>query len=279
MIDALRYEWVRLTSIRSTYWLVGAALFLHLLIGALIAWAATYGDEEITARWDSAMFGMIATAGASFGLTPMVGAYLLGMIGVLAMGHEYRYGTIRSTLTALPNRVTVLAAKATVTAVLAALVGAICIAMGVLVTALFGLNQADGEAFAQIGLGTVVYFALFTLWGLALGALVRNQTIAVALLLAVPSIVELLVRVGIGIAKAVMGTTEEADWLAAIAKYLPFDAGGQMFEYLIFADDDPSADQLPGLEPLSAVGGGVVMAVFVALLSAAAVFRFVRRDA
>ncbi len=36
---------------------------------------------------------------------------LLSMIGIFAIGHEYRYGTIRPTLSALPRRSNVLAAK------------------------------------------------------------------------------------------------------------------------------------------------------------------------
>ncbi|MBA2465316.1 MAG: ABC transporter permease, partial [Nocardioidaceae bacterium] len=32
MIDALRYEWIRIRTVRSTYWLTGVALAFALLV-------------------------------------------------------------------------------------------------------------------------------------------------------------------------------------------------------------------------------------------------------
>ena len=53
----------------------------------------------------------VMTAGASFVVMPVLAAAFYAVIGVMSMGHEYRYGTNKATLTALPDRITVLAGK------------------------------------------------------------------------------------------------------------------------------------------------------------------------
>ena len=42
---------------------------------------------------------------------PVLAAAFYAVIGVMSMGHEYRYGTNKATLTALPDRITVLVGK------------------------------------------------------------------------------------------------------------------------------------------------------------------------
>ena len=45
---------------------------------------------------------------------PVLAAPFYAVMGCMAMGHEYRYGTNKATLTAIPDRIAVLAAKALV---------------------------------------------------------------------------------------------------------------------------------------------------------------------
>ena len=101
MIDALRYEIVRLRTIRSTYWLIGIPLSLQLLISMLIAWRLPESGP-LSGGDDS--FAILVTIGASLGVAPLFIAYVMGLLGVFSMGHEYRHGMIRATLTALPSR-------------------------------------------------------------------------------------------------------------------------------------------------------------------------------
>ena len=107
MIDALRYEYVRLRTIGSTYGLIGAALVFQLVFAVLIALSlassSTFGGGDET-------FQILATIGGSTG-APLLMAYIVGLLGVFSTGHEYRHGMIRATLTAIPNRTHVFVAK------------------------------------------------------------------------------------------------------------------------------------------------------------------------
>jgi ABC-2 type transport system permease protein len=107
MRNALRYEWMRLRTLRSTWWLTG----LSLLVAGLLGLPALGLKGSLTVR----DYGDIMTGGG--GGAVFLVSILLSMIGVFAIGHEYRYGTIRPTLSALPRRSTVLAAKVLVVAV------------------------------------------------------------------------------------------------------------------------------------------------------------------
>src|SRR4051794_35886999 len=118
MIDALRYEYVRLRTIRSTYWLIGLAVTFQLIMSMLIAWRLSVAANPPSG--DDA-FDILATIGASSGFAPLFIPYIIGLLGVFSMGHEYRHGMIRATLTALPHRRTVFVAKVVSTAIVSAL--------------------------------------------------------------------------------------------------------------------------------------------------------------
>ena len=62
---------------------------------------------------------------------------------------------------------------------------------------------------------------------------------------------------------------------AGLLKFLPYDAGGQM--YTRFSID--RALEVFGVVPFGPVGGGLVMATFVAILLAVSAALFLRRDA
>ncbi|MGA8987628.1 hypothetical protein [Aeromicrobium sp.] len=272
MIDALRYEYVRLRTIRSTYWLVGVALTFQLVMSMLIAWRMSLATNPPAA--DDA-FDIVATIGASTGLAPLFIAYILGLLGVFSTGHEYRHGMIRATLTAVPNRSHVFIAKIISTAVAAAVAALGCIAMGLASIAVFGLDLPGVGEVARLAAGTVAFTTLFTLSGLAYAALTRNQTAAVALLMLIPSLVEQIIRAVVLAIKAGSDDPRGTGGLVQILKYLPYDAGGQMYTRASIGD----LLQFFGVVPFGAVGGGLVMLVFVGALLSGAYALFLRRDA
>jgi ABC-2 type transport system ATP-binding protein len=101
-----RMEWVKVRSLRSTWWALGAT------VAGAIAVAVAVNTEDAAADLTNN-----ALAGIALGLL------LTGVLGVLAMTGEYSSGTIRSTLAASPNRPLVLAAKAVVFGAVALAVG------------------------------------------------------------------------------------------------------------------------------------------------------------
>lgn len=272
MIDALRYEYVRLRTIRSTYWLIGGALVLQLVFAVLIAISL---DRSDSFGGGDETFEVLATIGGSTG-APLLMAYVVGLLGIFSTGHEYRHGMIRATLTAIPNRTHVFVAKMISTAAISAVTAVLCVLIGLLCIAAFGLDMPSGSSFAGLTGGIVLYTALFSLSGLAFAALVRNQTAAVALLMLVPSLFEFIVQSIVVLIKTNSDDPQSSGGVTVILKYLPYDAGSQMY---VQSSIDGFVQRTLGAEPFGAIGGGIVMGVFVAALLAGAYALFLRRDA
>lgn len=272
MIDALRYEYVRLRTLRSTYWLIGSAMLFQLVMSIVLAWAISRSESF---DGGDSTFDVLATIGASSGIAPLFIAYIIGLVGVLSFGHEYRHGMIRATLTAIPHRTHVFAAKIVSTVVISALAATSCIVIALLTIVAFGLDLPTVESLIELTVGTVLFTILFSLSGLAFAALTRHQTAAVAMLLLVPSVLETIIR---AIVISIKGASEEpgADGgIIQLLRYLPYDAGGKLYTR---ASIDDLLSFL-GYTPFGAVGGGIVMGVFVAALLSSAYLLFLRRDA
>src|SRR6266581_803825 len=94
-----RMEWIKLRSLRSTWWT------LAITVAGATAMAILIGTNTRNAAGD-------LTNNALAGIVP--GLLLAGVLGVLTMTAEYTSGMIRATLAAVPGRPLVLAAKAAV---------------------------------------------------------------------------------------------------------------------------------------------------------------------
>jgi ABC-2 type transport system permease protein len=169
---AARMEWIKLRSLRSTWW----TLAVTIAAAAGIAVAVGVNTEDAAGDLTNN-----ALAGISVGLL------LTGILGVLTATSEFSSGTIRSTLAAIPNRPLVLAAKA-------AVFGAVALAVGeaAAFVAFFAGGAAlpaglAGPAIGQPGVLRAVVlggagYCLIGLLGLGLGAVVRHTPMAVGLL-------------------------------------------------------------------------------------------------
>jgi ABC-2 type transport system permease protein len=165
-----RMEWVKLRSLRSTWWVLAATV-----AGAVgIAVAVGVNTEDAAADLTNN-----ALAGISLGLL------LVGVLGVLVMTGEHSSGMIRATLAAIPNRPLVLAAKAAVFGLVALAAGE---AAGFIAFFAGGAALPDGiPALGQPGVLRAVVlggagFGLVGLIGLGLGAIVRHTPAAIAVL-------------------------------------------------------------------------------------------------
>ena len=170
--QAARMEWIKLRSLRSTWWVL--ALTVAGAVG--IAVAVGVNTEDAAADLTNN-----ALAGISLGLL------LVGVLGVLAMTGEHSSGMIRATLAAVPNRPLVLAAKA-------AVFGAVALSAGE--AAAFIAFLAGGAALpagvpaptlGQPGVLRAVVlggagYCLIGLLGVGLGAVIRHTPAAIAVL-------------------------------------------------------------------------------------------------
>jgi ABC-type transport system involved in multi-copper enzyme maturation permease subunit len=270
--DALRYEWVRIRTIRSTYWLTGLALAFSIAVAVAVAWAmrAAIGTEDAPSSEDLAEVGgwlgtQFARAGA-----PYFAAYLLAMIGILSWGHEYRHGMVRATLTSLTSRVAVWSAKYVVATVWVAATVAVGFVLSVLVGWLFlsgeGVDLWNATTYAALG-RAVLWTVLLTVLAMAFTALVRNQTAALVLLFLWPLAIENVVTL---IFFLVPGLRDHSD----LTRFLPFSAGSRINTDSRFAPGETLFGQ-----PLTWVGGLLVFGGLTLVLTALSLALFRRRDA
>jgi ABC-2 type transport system permease protein len=244
---AIQMEWVRLRTVRSTWLIIGLCL---LSSGGLGLAVALDGRHHV----DVELAGSVLNPGQ-----PSPVGILLGILGVLVWGHDYRYGTIRPLLGVQPRREVLAAARllvfsVTVTAV--AIAGAVLAwVAGIAATGGDLAGYLDQSPTPRILLGTVLLGIGFGWLGLAFGALFRSLPAAVAMLFAVPALLEPFA--GLLLAKA------HDDW----QNWLPFHALGQLILRTPLAVGPP-----PAVGALEFVG-------LVLALLALAVLSFVRRDA
>ena len=182
------------------------------------------------------------------------GAYaaaFAALIGVMAMTSEFRHGTIRATFVFTPERARVVAAKALASVVVGICFGAFGAALSV--GAGLGMIRArgyrvlvDSGDIRQIVLGAIVMSALWAAAGVGIGALLRNQVLAIVSLLAWVFVVESVLY----------------ELSPGVARFMPGVAGTAMTGSTV---SDSSVHLLPAL------AGGVVLAGYaVALLAAGA---------
>ena len=121
----LRSEFTKIRSVRSTYWTLLVLLAVSIGIGAAIC-AGTAANWDQTSAADRATFDatQVSIAGLFY-----LGQLVIVVFGAIVLTAEYSTGMIRTSLTAMPRRVTVYAAKALVFAVVALVVTLVADAM------------------------------------------------------------------------------------------------------------------------------------------------------
>jgi ABC-2 type transport system permease protein len=177
----LRAEWTKFWSVRSTMWTFIALVVVTIGISALICLAVAANWDQTTAA-DRATFDPVSVS--------LVGIFLGQMaiivLGALVISSEYSTGGIRTTLTAVPQRLRLLFAKALVLAVMAFAAGVVTmfpsfwLGQRVLATADAGIEVSLGDPqVLRAVLGSALYVAACGLLGFALGALLRHTAGAI----------------------------------------------------------------------------------------------------
>ncbi len=269
MTGALKYEWTRIRTIASSYWMSGFAVVLSVGIALLIAVLSSAHDMQ---ELNLAQFtSWVLTAGASFAGIPVLAAAFFAVMGAMTMGHEYRYGTNKATLTALPDRVAVYAAKCLILFVWVTVSVAAILLLNALVAALFmGNPQFSTDAIRPI-VNYWGYCVGFAFAGLGLAAIFRNQTGAIVAVLVWPFVLEPIVYTVLG----VIGERSNNAGMGAITNLLPASAGRRsIFDpYDIFAG-------FSGVIHTWGVGGStLVFWIGILLVVGGGVTSFLLRDA
>lgn len=171
--EAVWFEWTKFRTLRSSV-VLAAVLGLGLPLFAVIV-AAT---ESL--QLDDTVLGASVLGGAALALI------LAGALGAIAITGEFRSGMIRTTLTACPRRLVVLAAKSSVAAavVFAVTLPSALAAFGIGLVMLDGDTYATGDPFPAL-LGVVLAITAIAVLGVGIGTVVRHSAGAVAVTVAV----------------------------------------------------------------------------------------------
>jgi ABC-2 type transport system permease protein len=213
---ALRSEWTKLLSVRSTSWSLVATAVLTIAIGILAT-----GSEA--SRWahsnleERALFDPTSLSLAGF----LFGQLAIGVLGVLVVSAEYSTGTIRATFGAIPHRTLVLAAKVAVFSAVTFVLGEI------LSFASFFIGQAilsgttptaalDQPGVLRAVVGGGLFLTALGLFALGLGTIIRHSAGAITTFVAIFFVIPLIVE-------ALPSSIKDA-----VGKYLPDNIGSTM---------------------------------------------------
>lgn len=264
-LGALRHEWIRLRSVRSTWVLFVGALVAAGLVALVVARDVTSGGQSLN---DPEAVVSLLTGSSGVGPLSFT-ALFAGLVGVLALGQEYRHGQMQTTLTAIPRRGTLLLAKLVMVALFAAITAVLAIGAAYAVGRAqigAGFDLAlleDGSTLRALG-GFVALVVLTSLFGVALAGIVRSIPIAAVVLVGLPLLLEPVL---------IWALSDDGLGAGNIAAYLPFTAGAQMVN--LPGGDGPGYD----LVVLSALAGGMTFLGFVAVTTLLSSAVFARRDA
>jgi ABC-2 type transport system permease protein len=180
--DSVRFEWIKMRTVRASLWSLVAAAALMLGIGLI-------GSNQVKAGADPAIVLNDVMSGVLFGQVAMCA------FGAMAATGEYATGTIGTTFTAVPGRTRLLCAKALVVWAVATVTGvltsfaAFFTGVAALPAGIAHPSIASGTVLrAVVGLG--IYLGILAVFALALGLVLRAAagaiTAAITITVVVP---------------------------------------------------------------------------------------------
>lgn len=177
----LAVERMKLFSTRSAWW---CALLAILLPVGMTGMGVSLGDDSVPVR-------ISQTQSASD-----LGLMVVMVLAALSVTTEYRFGTIRATFLAVPNRTVPLLAKAVVVAVTGLVVGLLSAfgawGIGYLMAGVPQLALDSADAWRQVA-GVGLFYAASAVLAAGVGMLVRQSAGAITLLLLWSLLLETLV--------------------------------------------------------------------------------------
>jgi ABC-2 type transport system permease protein len=266
----LHAEWIKFWSLRSTAWTVAATV---VVMGA-VSWLAVFftareAADPDTEPQDAAVLTALLHDPSIVLTGTELAKLVVAVLGVLIVTGEYSTGMVRATLTAVPRRLPALWAKAAVlvgvTAVttLVAEILAWAVALPTLREQQATLDLGSAET-QRILLGGVLYLVGIALLAFAVGAIVRVSAGALATVLGLLLVVEVMFR------------TMPADFFRTVSPFLPATAGHQLLSTQAGIDEARAAATAPVLDPWA---GLAVMAAWVVVALGVAAVQLRRRDA
>jgi ABC-2 type transport system permease protein len=266
----LRSEFIKLWTIRSTFWCCLIVVVLGIGIGLLLSSfqrprLAGAPAITLTTLQQQAQAVSAVTAGVN------IGELVLSILGVLVITGEYSTGMLRSTFAAEPRRLPTLFAKAIVLAINSFVVALVTIFGTALVIfpILPGIHVHPdwGNSKLQLALvGGAIFLTLVSLIAFSIGALIRSTAGGIAAAMGLVLVVPIVLSI-------VVGTTGQT-WASNVQAFLPTVAGAKLYA---FVSSSPTTTS--GVVSLDAHTGGYVLLAWFVLLFVIAAIQLKRRDA
>jgi ABC-type transport system involved in multi-copper enzyme maturation permease subunit len=222
---ALRSEWTKLISLRSTVITLLSTMAVTIGISTAIAWGASDHIKYVIAnpntregRFDPSTFDAVQTS--MFGL--IFGQLVITVIGAMVITSEHGTGMIRTSLAAQPRRVVTLGAKLTVFTVVALVTGLISsfasYFIGQHFFATVGLNVglSDPDVLRAV-IGGGLFLTAAGLLAFGLGTILRHTAGAIT------------AAVGILFVSMILFQFLPATWQVDAQRWVPFFAGTRIW--------------------------------------------------
>jgi ABC-2 type transport system permease protein len=181
---ALRSEWIKVRSLRSTRGVLGAVV----VIGVLLSWIlATFVKTDPDTH-------LPFTIGETFVFSTWLTMVLAIVMGTLSFTSEVQHGTLATAVTTQPARWVIVAAKAVVGSGLGLVMGVLGMAAGFGGAVLGGLEAGDTSgSLATAGWGLLLT-ALAPMLGLGIGMIIRHSAGAITGVLVWALLIENLIK-------------------------------------------------------------------------------------
>lgn len=208
LVESAHSEWIKLKSVRSTVYTLAVTVFLCVGIGGLISFGR---GSHATRREGGLIVDPTRVSLQGF----FIAEISIGVIGVLIISSEYATGSIRATLAATPNRISVLVAKTLVLFATTLVVGEFCSFLS------FFVGQAilRGQGASSATLSTPgalrgvllagLSLAMLAVFAMGIGTMLRHTAGAITVYVAI-LLVSFLVLAAL-----------PADWQHTVSKFLP----------------------------------------------------------
>jgi ABC-2 type transport system permease protein len=252
---AVRSEFTKIRSVRSTYWTLLAMFVVVVGFGALASWGRASHGGGAGPFFDP-------TRQSLAGL--YIGQLIIGVLGVLTISSEYSTGMIRATLTTNPHRGVMIAAKGVVFTVVALVTSLItsftAFFLGQALMSSHHISTTIGSpGVLRAVIGGALFLTACGVLAFGLGLLIRHSAGGIGAMVGLLFVVTIVV------------SFLPSSWQNDVDKWVPALAGGQVW---MVQPQPPGSTPMFGPWPSLAVLCG-----WAALAVASAVILFRRRDA
>ena len=252
LAGALRSEFTKIRSVRSTYWTLLALVVVTIGIGMLASAGAASRPGELGPGFDPAQHSLAGL---------YVGQLVIVVLGALTISSEYSTGMVRTSLTALPRRGLVFAAKGVVFGTVALVTGLVASFASFFIGQALMSGQHIGSTLGQPNvlravIGGGLFLAACGLLGYGLGMILRHTAAAIT------------AAIGLLFVASVLVNFLPESWQVHVDKWLPAIAGSQVWATKA---TDPTM--------FSAWAGLAVLCGYAAVAMAAGLILFRKRDA